>query len=177
MIIKVDDKVQLKCACPCVNMISNIYFTTIWSPQLYPRKLCMWRRGGGILFSRPSVRQCLHPSVRGFRIWNNKEVSVKFQKHVLVIMTFAFVTSYCFKQKLCFELIFDSNKLRSHLLECFENNRISKFPLTNKTLSARRKKRKIKQSNFKIIVYAIYQSASTIWFNMINVKRGITNFV
>ena len=52
----------------------------------------------------------------------------------------AFVTSYCFRQKLCFELIFDSNKLRSHLLECFENNRISEFPLTSKTISTRKKK-------------------------------------
>ena len=53
----------------------------------------------------------------------------------------AFVTSYCFRQKLCFELISDSNKLRSHLLECFENNRISEFPLTSKTISTREKKK------------------------------------
>ena len=104
-------------------------------------------------------------------------MSDKFQKHVLVIMAFAFVTSYCFKQKLCFELIFDSNKLRSHVLECFENDSISEFPLTSKTVSTRTEKRKTKQSNFKIIVYAIYQSASTIWFNVINVKCSITNFV
>ena len=118
-----------------------------------------------------------HPSVRGFRISNNKEVSDIFQKHVLAIMTFTFVTSYCFRQKLCFDLIFDSNKLRSHLLECFENSRISEFPLTSKTISTRRKKKKTKQSNFKITVYAIYHSASTIWFIVINVKHGITNFV
>ena len=102
---------------------------------------CVCVCGGGYSFSRPSVRQCLHPSVRRFRISNNKEVSDKFQKHVLVIMTFAFVTSYCFRQKLCFDFIFDSNKLLSHLLECFENNRISEYPLTSKTMSTRRKKR------------------------------------
>ena len=68
-------------------------------------------------------------------------MSDKFQKHVLVIMAFAFVTSYCFRQKLCFELIFYSNKLRSHLLECFENNRIAEFPLASKTIRTRRKKK------------------------------------
>ena len=68
-------------------------------------------------------------------------MSDKFQKHVLVIMAFAFVTSFCFRQKLCFELIFYSNKLRSQLLECFENNRIAEFPLASKTISARRKKK------------------------------------
>ena len=93
----------------------------------------------------------------------------KFQKHVLVIMAFAFVTSYCFRQKIGFDLIFYSNKLRSHLLECFENNRIAEFPLASKIISTRRKK--------KDNVYAIYQSASTIWFNVINVKRVIINFV
>ena len=53
----------------------------------------------------------------------------------------AFITSYCFRQKLCFDLIFDSNKLRPHLLQCFENNSISEFPLTSKTISLRRKKK------------------------------------
>ena len=72
---------------------------------------------------------------KNFRISNNREVSDKFQKHVLVIMAFAFVTSYCFRQKICFELIFYSNKLRSRLLECFENNRIAEFPLASKTIS------------------------------------------
>ena len=62
----------------------------------------------------------------------------------------AFVTSHCFRQKLCFELIFDSNKLRSHLLECFENNRISEFPLTSKTISTRRK---VKDKTIKIQNY------------------------
>ena len=71
------------------------------APPLSPAN-CACVCGGGTFFT--SVRQCLHPSVRGFRISNNKEVSDKFQKHVLVIMTFAFVTSYCFRQKLCFEL-------------------------------------------------------------------------
>ena len=36
----------------------------------------------------------------------------------------AFITSYCFRQKLCFDLIFDSNKLRSHLISCL---RMAKF--------------------------------------------------
>ena len=53
----------------------------------------------------------------------------------------AFITSYCFRQKLCFDLIFDSNKLRPHLFQCFENNSISEFPLTSKTISLRRKKK------------------------------------
>ena len=73
-------------------------------------------------------------------------MSDKFQKHVLVIMAFAFVTSYCFRQKLCFELIFDSNKLCSHVLECFENNRISEFPLTSKTISTRTEKKERQNS-------------------------------
>ena len=67
-------------------------------------------------------------------------MSDKFQKHVLVIMAFTFVTSYYFRQKLCFELIFYSNKLLSHLLE-FENNSIPEFSLASKTISTRRKKK------------------------------------
>ena len=53
----------------------------------------------------------------------------------------AFITSYCFRQKLCFDLIFDSNKLRSHLIIMFENGQISEFPLTSKTISNRRKRK------------------------------------
>ena len=53
----------------------------------------------------------------------------------------AFITLFCFRQKLCFELIFDSNKLRSHLLKCFETNSTSEFSQTAKTMSLRRKKK------------------------------------
>ena len=48
--------------------------------------------------------------------------------------------------------IFDSNKLRSHLLACFENNQISEFPLTNKTISSRRKR---KEKTIKIQNYCL----------------------
>lgn len=50
----------------------------------------------------------------------------------------AFVTYYCTRKELCFDIIFDSSKFRSHLLYCFENNEISEFPLTKKTISMRR---------------------------------------
>ena len=62
----------------------------------------------------------------------------------------AFITSYCFRKNLCFDLIFDSNKLRTHLLQCFENNTISEFPLTSKTISSRRKK---KQKSINIQIF------------------------
>ena len=75
-------------------------------------------------------------------------------RNVLVIMTFAFVTSYCFRQKLCFELIFYSDKLCSHLLECFENSRLSELPLTSKTISTR-KNRKKKDKTIKLQNYCL----------------------
>ena len=53
----------------------------------------------------------------------------------------AFITLFCFRQKLCFELIFDSNKLRGHLLKCFETNTTSEFSQTAKTMSLRRKEK------------------------------------
>ena len=128
--------------CQHVNMISPQFEVLNYTPPTPPHAncACVCVCGGGYTFFhvRPSV---LHPFVHGFRISNNKEMSDKFQKHVLVIMIFAFVTSYCCRQKLCFELIFDSNKLRSHVSQCFENNRISEFPLTSKTISTGRKKK------------------------------------
>ncbi|XP_053377467.1 uncharacterized protein LOC128547884 isoform X1 [Mercenaria mercenaria] len=52
----------------------------------------------------------------------------------------AYATSYCIRQKLCFDLIFDPFKLRQHLISCLENETMSEFPTTKKTLSTRRKK-------------------------------------
>ena len=57
------------------------------------------------------------------------------------LYTKAFVTSFCFRQKLCFEIIFDSNKLWAYLLKCFETNTISEFPQTAKTICIHRKKK------------------------------------
>ena len=88
----------------------------------------------------------------------------------------AFTTAYCFRQKLCFDLIFDSNKLRSHLLACFENNQISEFPLTNKTVSSRQKRKK-RLLKFRITVFVIYLNVLMIWCNVISVNCGTTNSV
>ena len=33
----------------------------------------------------------------------------------------AYITSYCFRNSFCFDLIFDSKTLRQHFLKCFEN--------------------------------------------------------
>lgn len=55
------------------------------------------------------------------------------------LFAIAFITSYCLRKELCFDLIFDTNHLRNHLLYCFEKEKISEFPLTSKTLSLRRK--------------------------------------
>ena len=52
----------------------------------------------------------------------------------------AFITFYCLRKQLPFDLIFDCKQMRAHLIACFESERISEFPLTKKTLSIRRKK-------------------------------------
>jgi len=49
----------------------------------------------------------------------------------------AFATQYCLNKQLEFEIIFDSSKMRSHLMHCFEQEEISLFPVTQKTLSKR----------------------------------------
>ena len=46
-----------------------LFHHNLKSSVIPPRKVCVWGGGGGgagrsILFSRPSVRQCLNPSVR-----------------------------------------------------------------------------------------------------------------
>ena len=48
------------------------------------------------------------------------------------LFAIAFITSFCLRKSTPHQLIYDSNKLRNHLLECFENNKISEFPLTSK---------------------------------------------
>ena len=50
-----------------------------------------------------------------------------------------FVTSYCLRKNPCFGLIFNSKLLRSHLIGYFDKLEMTEFPLTNKTLSIRRK--------------------------------------
>ena len=52
-----------------------------------------------------------------------------------------FVTSYCVRKTLCFGLIFDAVKMRSHLLNCFETNEMTEFPRTSKSISLRRQKK------------------------------------
>ena len=55
------------------------------------------------------------------------------------LFAIAFITSFCLRKSTPHQLIYDSNKLRNHLLECFENNKMSEFPLTSKTTSSRRR--------------------------------------
>ncbi|XP_060607618.1 uncharacterized protein LOC132759787 [Ruditapes philippinarum] len=50
----------------------------------------------------------------------------------------AFITSFCLRKRLCTDLIYDSNKIREHLLNCFERKEMTEFPLTKKTLSKRK---------------------------------------
>ena len=51
----------------------------------------------------------------------------------------AYVMSYCLRGEICFDLIFDSKKLQSHLFKWFEQQEMTEFPLTNKTKSVRKK--------------------------------------
>jgi len=57
------------------------------------------------------------------------------------LFAIAFVTSYCVRKTLCFGLIFDAVKMRSHLLNCFETNEMTEFPRTSKSISLRRQKK------------------------------------
>ena len=56
------------------------------------------------------------------------------------LFAIAFATSFCLTKTLCYDKIFDTNLFRNHLHECFENKKLTEFPLTNKTLSIRRRK-------------------------------------
>ena len=86
----------------------------------------------------------------------------------------AFITSYCFRKSLCFDLIFDSNELRTHLLQCFENKTISEFPLTSKTISSRRKKKQ-KSINIQIYCSCYLPECFDDMVQCDNVRNGITN--
>lgn len=52
----------------------------------------------------------------------------------------AYATSYFLRKKLCNDIIFDTKSLRTHLLNCFENRKLTEFPLTCKTTGIRRRK-------------------------------------
>lgn len=51
-----------------------------------------------------------------------------------------------------YNFIFNSVKLREHLIQCFENEQLTEFPTTKKTISLRRTKQ---QKNIKIENYCI----------------------
>ena len=51
------------------------------------------------------------------------------------LFAIAYITSYCLRKELCHNVIFDPKKMRSHLLQCFEQGLMSEFPVTNKTIS------------------------------------------
>ena len=51
------------------------------------------------------------------------------------LFAIAFLTSYCLRQELAFELKYDLSKMREHLLACYENYEMTEFPLTDKFLN------------------------------------------
>ena len=64
----------------------------------------------------------------------------------------AHLTEFCFQGKPMPNVIFDTAKMRSHLVLCFENQKLSEFPKTNKLLNTRRK-RDVK--TFNVPLYCI----------------------
>jgi hypothetical protein len=54
------------------------------------------------------------------------------------LFAIAFATHFCLNEKLSLDTIFDSKKLREHLLACFEDKKMSHFPTTSKKIGGRR---------------------------------------
>ncbi|KAL4223551.1 hypothetical protein ACF0H5_017021 [Mactra antiquata] len=67
------------------------------------------------------------------------------------LFAIAFVTSFCVRNDICFDLIYDTAKFRQHLFQCFERLTISEFPITNKRISERRKKKVSGNQNLQLL--------------------------
>ena len=56
------------------------------------------------------------------------------------MFSIAHMFEFCIKGKVCPNVIFDTTKMRKHLVSCFETESVIEFPKTNKSLNSRKKK-------------------------------------
>lgn len=56
------------------------------------------------------------------------------------LFAIAHLTEFCLKGHTCPNVIFDTTQMRSHLVSCLEQSKLTEFPKTNKMLNSRRRK-------------------------------------
>ena len=62
-----------------------------------------------------------------------------FKIKSVYLYAIAYLTTFCEQRKLTFDMIFDSNKMRQHILQCFDNRLMTEFPICEKKVYSKQK--------------------------------------